>query len=60
MKNKDYKKRFILVNSNDIKRPIYIVKREFSFNDFDNVSYKAGEESLDSILIYMKFQENIE
>lgn len=49
MKNKDYKKRFILVNSNDIKRPIYIVKREFSFNDFDNVYYKTVEESLDSI-----------
>lgn len=49
MKNKDYKKRFMLVNSNDIKRPIYIVKREFSFNDFDNVYYKTGEESLDSI-----------
>lgn len=49
MKNKDYKKRFMLVNSNDIKRPTYIVKREFSFNDFDNVYYQTGEESLDSI-----------
>lgn len=49
MKNKDYKKRFMLVNSNDIKRPTYIVKREFSFNDFDNVYYQTGEESLDGI-----------
>ena len=49
MKIKGSKSGFILVNSNEITRPTYNVKREFSFNDFDNVFYETGEESLDTI-----------
>ena len=42
-------------NNGEIKsdkfKSIFVVKnkKEFSFNDFDNVYYKTGEESLDSI-----------
>ena len=49
MKTKDSNSRFIFVNSDELIRPTYIVKREFSFNDFDNVYYKTGEETLDTI-----------
>ena len=44
-----FKNKYMFVNSEEIVRPTYKVEREFSYNDFDNVYYYTGEESLDKV-----------
>ena len=46
-------KKYIFVDAKDIKRCKYEVKREQSFNDYDNIYYQTGYESIENI-----FNEN--
>ena len=46
-------KKYIFIESKDIKRCTYEIKREFSCNDYDNVYYQTGYETIESI-----FKEN--
>ena len=43
------KKQYVFVDSRDLLRVTYDEKREFSFNDFDNVYYETGYESINGI-----------
>ena len=45
--------KYIFVNSKDIKRCSYEVRREFACNDYDNVYYHNGYETIDKL-----FEEN--
>lgn len=45
--------KYVFVDGNDTERISYVVKREFAFNDYDNVYYEDGYENLD-----LFFEEN--
>ena len=46
-------KKYLFLNAFDIERCTYEIKREFSYNDYDNVYYQTGYETIESI-----FKEN--
>ena len=43
------KKKYTFIDSNNIRRCTYDIKREFSFNDYNNVYYQTGYETIDGI-----------
>ena len=49
MNRKKRNKKYVFIDSNNIRRCTYDVKREFAFNDFDNVYYQKGFETIDGI-----------
>ena len=46
-------RKYLFLNAFDIERCTYEIKREFSYNDYDNVYYQTGYETIESI-----FEEN--
>lgn len=46
-------KKYIFVESKDIERCTYEIKREFSYNEYDNIYHQTGYETLEPI-----FKEN--
>jgi hypothetical protein len=46
---KKINKKYVFIDSKYIRRCTYEVKREFAFNDFDNVYYQTGFETIDNI-----------
>ena len=40
---------YLFVDAKDIERCTYEIKREFSYNDYDNVYYQTGYETIESI-----------
>lgn len=47
--NRRKNKKYAFIDANDIRRCTYEVKREFAFNDFDNVYYQTGFETINNI-----------
>jgi len=52
-KNESNERKYLFLNAFDIERCTYETKREFSYNDYDNVYYQTGYENIESI-----FDEN--
>ena len=46
-------RKYLFLNAFDIERCTYETKREFSYNDYDNVYYQTGYETIESL-----FKEN--
>lgn len=47
--SRKYQKSYAFIDSTNIRRCDYEVKREFAFNDYDNVYYQKGFENIDVI-----------
>ena len=52
-KTESNERKYLFLNASDIERCTYKVKRELAYNDYDNVYYQTGYETIESI-----FDEN--